>query len=206
MKRGQPYIETIPKRGYRFIGDIKEVSNYRVTYEEGTREQITIEDIDSDTRSFSYWWVAAAAVVVSIAAFVWQRGVLAARQPRSILVLPFASAGDADELLRFGFTQDLAARLRTVRGVRVITPVTDAGANDLTNKTAVDTILTGRLTGAGSQIRVAAYSGALKMVPSYGRRRPRMLPAMISRAHSACLPPSGLSVARPVDSGSEDST
>jgi len=155
-EKGQPYIETIPKRGYRFIGDIKQVSNSRVTYEEGTREQITIEDIDSDTRSFSYWWVAAAAVVVCIAAFVWQRGVLAARQPRSILVLPFASAGEADELLRFGFTQDLAARLRTVRGVRVITPITDAGADDLTNKTAVDTILTGRLTGAGSQIRVAA--------------------------------------------------
>ena len=87
-EKGQPYIETIPKRGYRFIGDIKQVSNYRVTYEEGTREQITIEDIDSDTRSFSYWWVAAAAVVVSIAAFVWQRGVLAARQPEAFSFYP----------------------------------------------------------------------------------------------------------------------
>jgi DNA-binding winged helix-turn-helix (wHTH) protein/tetratricopeptide (TPR) repeat protein len=160
-EQGLPFIETVPKRGYRFVG---QVDRERfggapvIEYEEHAREQIVIEESRSFPISRMRWpAVFAALLVMCVPAGLFLRGrTHSAGQWRSVLVLPFTTPGDTDLLLGAAFTQEVAARLRTIPALRVTSPLSAVDPRDVSNRLSIDTILNGRLDVAAGRLRVAA--------------------------------------------------
>src|ERR1051326_1544521 len=60
---GLPWIETVPKRGYRFTGTM-ESAHAPATFVEHTRERVVIEESSSSERS---WWRGRPAALVLLA-------------------------------------------------------------------------------------------------------------------------------------------
>jgi DNA-binding winged helix-turn-helix (wHTH) protein/TolB-like protein/Flp pilus assembly protein TadD len=110
---GQPFIETVPRRGYRFAADVREES----------RAQAVVVEPDAVRRSPAWRWAAAVAVgVVVLAAIgVWRswRGSSTSDSPAGmtrIVVLPFENltSNRADDWLASAFSDSLTAGLQDV--------------------------------------------------------------------------------------------
>ncbi len=88
----QKYIETVPKRGYRFVADVKELTGATLIVHRRTRSSVVVEE-----------------------------EVEAGSGVRSIAVLPFKSLGadEADEYLGLGMADALITRLTNIRQIRV---------------------------------------------------------------------------------------
>jgi DNA-binding winged helix-turn-helix (wHTH) protein/tetratricopeptide (TPR) repeat protein len=158
-EQGQPFIETIPKRGYRFVGRIdreRPAATHVINYEEHSLERIVIEEQRSDP-GFKKQWLAALVGVVAlcVAGGLFLRArVQGTGQWRSVLVLPFRSSGGPDDQIGSAFAQEVAARLRTIPSLTVASPLTNVrnpGAAP-----PADTILTGRLDLSADRLRVSA--------------------------------------------------
>ena len=146
---GRQYVETVPKRGYRFVADLKVVGDDReqLVFHEHTRAQVIIEqedDSDEQDRVKSkigiqtrgraklkaskrlrlQTLIVSVAIVVSMSAvgYLWKSR---ARQPaaeiRSIAVLPFKQLGEGekDELVGFGIADVLITRLGSLNRIAV---------------------------------------------------------------------------------------
>lgn len=153
------YIETIPKRGYRFIG----------TLENGVRRQDTNNSASKVTTSSSKVWAVAVAaiVVVTLAAGAWfafsRRDSI--RTPSSIAVLPFKplDAGSRDESLELGMAETLITRLSNLHDV-VVRPI--GSVRKFTDPThdpvkageelQTEAVLDGSIQKAGDRVRVTA--------------------------------------------------
>ena len=124
------FIETIPKRGYRFIGSLERTAEEErgsaVAVEEMTREHLVIETQDVH----STWYrrprpvlALVSALILIVGAVAWSlrsRGRVE-RPLRSLLVLPFANMGPSEnEYFSDGLTHELIAALSAVKGLRVI--------------------------------------------------------------------------------------
>lgn len=160
-EHGRPFIETVPKRGYRFAGHVRRepLDDLPVMeYEEHAREQIVIEESGHFSSSRLPWLAMATALLVlcaSIGLFV--RGRAHGAGPwRSVLVLPFTISGQADLALSGAFTQEVAARLRNIPTLRVASPLSAVDPRDSSGRPATDTVLSGRIDLTGGQMRVAA--------------------------------------------------
>lgn len=140
------YIETVPKRGYRFIGEVEEKSNQvALEIEETGGEQIAVEEedkpdektvglkrqISSPRFAFSKTTLALSiAALISISALTaWllfsQKPAKTPRSPiRSIAVLPFKplNADSRDESLEMGMAETLTTRLSNLRQL-VVRPI-----------------------------------------------------------------------------------
>ncbi len=140
------YIETIPKRGYRFVAPVRIVLGETTTAaaeippatpdEQPARVPMIEPASDRDhaiadtasVRRRAFRWVAATALVLAVGAIVvWQRE--AARSPdavaptiRSLAVLPLQNlSGDPDqEYFADGITEELIATLAQIDTLRVI--------------------------------------------------------------------------------------
>ena len=128
---GAAFIETVPKRGYRFIGPVEhaaESNGADATIEESTREHIVIVEegdvaLPAGRRKRRTVLVLASLAILLAGALAW--AILARRtdepQLRSLLVLPFANLGQADnEYFSDGLAEELIAAFSGVRGLRVI--------------------------------------------------------------------------------------
>ena len=159
-EHGATYIETVPKRGYRFSGHV-EPAPQSVTvldYEDHARERVVIEETYTPP-TFKAAWAAVCAVLLAACVFTAvsvRRGAAGAHQWRSVLIQPFTAAGGADPFIASAFTQEIAARLRTIRDLRVVSPLSPVDAKDAGKRLSVETILSGRLELAGGRPRVAA--------------------------------------------------
>ncbi len=144
------FIETIPKRGYRFIANVREIaggngSGAELVLHERTSTQLVIEEDEvSDSpdqthpaqaiaprlfsqRSNSQWRVALIAGVALLlsAALVWayrHRTANAAYAPKSIAVLPFKTIGPRaeTELMGLGMADALIIKLSRLEGISVL--------------------------------------------------------------------------------------
>src|ERR1044072_4244932 len=96
-------IETVPKRGYRFIGPVAQVAatnGTHITIEEGTREQIVINEEKEQTfpaghrtrRTMLAIALMATLLAGSLIWAIWARRT-AGTELRALLVLPFANVG-----------------------------------------------------------------------------------------------------------------
>lgn len=129
---GADWIETIPRRGYRFAGEVRESGEAasELIIRESTRARMVIqEEVSVAPKSrFLLKRVAVAAAVIAalaIASRLWTDR--AARQPvASIAVLPFHSlnSGDAGDALGLGMADTLITKLSATGGI-VVRP-TDA--------------------------------------------------------------------------------
>ncbi len=170
-KRGDHrFIATIPGHGYKFVADVREVSNRESESEIADPEAEEKKYQPPQTADFiSRYKVPIAAVLVLIAAisavyiFYFRQKSSSERPPRSIAVLPFKPlvAGDRDEVLEMGMADTLIAKLSGQQEivVRPLSSVRRFGNLEQDPQTAgrnlgVDLILDGSIQRAKDKIRV----------------------------------------------------
>jgi DNA-binding winged helix-turn-helix (wHTH) protein/tetratricopeptide (TPR) repeat protein len=158
---GESAIVTVPKRGYSFAAALTEVDTQppaELRRNEPAHELISAEPgpVLVRRRSLRNGWVFAAALALSVLALSPRSLWYGPARIGSVAVLPFQSALGQDPLLAAGFTQELAARLRTLPGLRVVSPLMTADIRELGAKLGVDTVLTGTLQSSGSRLHASA--------------------------------------------------
>lgn len=156
---GHPYIQTIPKRGYRFAVIVGELPDKNAA-------PAVITPIPKWRRKRRL--LAAACSLVAIVAFslFWASGRSnpAGATIRSLVVLPIknGSSDVQDEYLSSGITDELTTRLARLSRVRVISPSVaarfkhspkDGGA--IGRQLGVDAVLEGLVRRAGTRLRVS---------------------------------------------------
>jgi DNA-binding winged helix-turn-helix (wHTH) protein/TolB-like protein len=179
---GQRFIDTVPRRGYRFVADVREDSGAAAT---GATPA-------ADRRRHSWRWVASvAAVVVVVAVAAWRMAVLVqdsgVRDERArIVVLPFENLTNdrADDWLAGAFSDALTSGLQAVETLIPVSRdriVELYRREDIREAAAIDASALRRVTDAlrvryfvhgsyqrvGNQIKVtarlvAANSGAIE--------------------------------------------
>ncbi|HJZ71017.1 MAG TPA: winged helix-turn-helix domain-containing protein [Vicinamibacterales bacterium] len=169
---GRPYLETVPKRGYRFTAIVTPVD-----------EPSTPPNVDASSPLAPFVatpapaltirgrWRRALAVGVGIAALIaatesWRRASSEPRRVpiRSLAVLPFRSLPPVDgDYLGIGITDTLVSRLSAIREIVVrptiaVTRFRDAGedAMALAKRLNVDAILDGHVQRRDQRLRVTA--------------------------------------------------
>lgn len=179
------FIETVPKRGYRFNANVKEIGDEMVV-ERQTKTRVKIETIEDENaegatavkqlnRQMRRQSLALAGIAVflvgAILIFYFTRGanqkaqtVFAdSNQPRTIAVLPLKNlSGDANETLSVGLSDALISKLGNVKSlvVRPTSAVLPFASNRETpqavaEKLNVETILDGTIQQSGDRVRVS---------------------------------------------------
>jgi TolB-like protein/DNA-binding winged helix-turn-helix (wHTH) protein len=177
------FIETIPRRGYRFIGRLPqapaasaaqaktevETNRSRETAEETVtaRSVVSAPETKSARLHLNLLLAGAAAIAVFAAGFTMYRRVGATEPPqiKSLAVLPLENlSGDpAQEYLADGMTEEIIGRLASLRRVRVISRTssmhfkdTRLSAPEIARALGVDALVEGSVTGDGRHLRVHA--------------------------------------------------
>jgi len=177
----QHYIKTVPRRGYRFVADVREQP---AEWEESTSEKSSSANLHADgsphderlseKRSFSFspfdWRFVALAIalvaVIAVAITAWrERQVRNAglAQIRSLAVLPLNNiSGDAtQEYFADGMTDALISELAQISSLRVISRnsmMTYKGARKPTPQVGrelnVDAVVDGTVVRSGERVRI----------------------------------------------------
>lgn len=148
---GQQYIETVPRRGYRFVAAVV-----------GEKDVATPQPRRSRKRAA---WTSAAIVGIAIivaGGWAWSAHNAAARAGvPSIAVLPFQPIGDdQDRYLGVAMADALISRLSNIRGftVRPTSAIrkftTPADPRSAGRELAVDSVIDGTIQRAGDRMRV----------------------------------------------------
>jgi len=179
-------IETVPRRGYRFVGHVRDCFNESpVVVERHVVSQTTIEEISSETRaplryrdstdrfrlsrSFKAAATLASILVIGlIAGFAaWWNQIppfaSSSGRIRSVAVLPFAQLdqGLGSKQQGVGLADTLITRLSNLRSIRVCSFTAVAGLDDRDPVAAgklldVDAVLVGTIYRSGDKTRVSA--------------------------------------------------
>jgi DNA-binding winged helix-turn-helix (wHTH) protein/TolB-like protein len=179
---GQRYIETVPRKGYRFAADVKEFldNGHELVVRERTRSSITLEEERdaggqepgkirqaTKTNLLNRQVIVACVVITGLAIaayYLLRRPSQPAGQVRSLAVLPFKPivADSRDESIELGMADTLINRLSNIRqiAVRPISAVRKytgleqdpVGAG---RELQVDSVLDGSIQRSGEQIRVS---------------------------------------------------
>ena len=160
------YIETVPKRGYRFIGKVEQESNHAASQIEST---VHLPLTPSRRFGFSNLAVtlSVAGLIISllIAWFLFRRNA-AINQPspiHSLAVLPFKplNAESRDESLEMGMAETLITRLSNLKGVIVrpmsaVRKYTDLQQDPVKagQELQAEAVLDGSIQKAGERVRV----------------------------------------------------
>lgn len=171
------YIETVQKRGYRFIGDIvpvqtpdsRPIANAEITVGIGND---SVQNERSAVRPRLIGWrsglILASIAIAGVAAFaVWSWSRPLPIKPiapvRSIAVLPFhpLSADSRDESLEMGMAETLATRLGNLKQL-VVRPATavskyaglETDPVSVGKELKVEAVLDGSIQKAGDRVRV----------------------------------------------------
>jgi len=176
---GHSYIETVPRRGYRFVAEVAEPadapaelivgerSTATVTPEEqSTQERTTVLNLMTDRGKRVGWLRALAVAGLTLFAFgfyhFWPQQ---AQQPpiRSIAVLPFKPLvpDSGDEALELGMADSLIVRLSnlgqlSVRPLSAVRRYADPEQDAVKagRELQVESVLEGNVQKAGDQVRV----------------------------------------------------
>src|SRR5947209_4102003 len=170
---GQKYIETIPRRGYRFVAEIEEdVSPAPLVASEGAaapvREQK--QTATSHNRTRALWAVAIAILFVLIGGLALRRFSIAGHASSKkvmLAVLPFANmSGDPhNEYFADGFTEEMITQLGQLQPTRLgVIARTSAmhyksskmNAAQICQELGVNYLLEGSVRQAGDRVRITA--------------------------------------------------
>jgi TolB-like protein/DNA-binding winged helix-turn-helix (wHTH) protein/Tfp pilus assembly protein PilF len=161
---GRLYIETIPKRGYRFVGEVTEIVQDGQHVEAAQAPQ---EPFPAPGRP---QWVhrtapAVAALVILTAAVLWARQrFLSTPRLRTLAVLPFQdlSGGQQQDYLSDGVTEALIGELAKLRNFRVISRTsvmqyrgTKKPLPEIARDLNVELVLEGSVARFGDRVRLS---------------------------------------------------
>jgi DNA-binding winged helix-turn-helix (wHTH) protein/TolB-like protein len=145
------YIETVPRRGYRFVADL------RASAEPAEAPPVPRK---GRARPFALGGVFLVVFAAAALAFMWQRSTPGATRPvRSMAVLPFRSLTDDGEYLGLGMADTLITRLgRTdvlVRSTGAVQKYAVPGLDPVAagRDLQVDAVLEGSIQTAGDRLR-----------------------------------------------------
>jgi serine/threonine protein kinase/TolB-like protein/Tfp pilus assembly protein PilF len=154
------YIETIPKRGYRFVAPVKDLTA-------PVDVEVEPEEVDDGRKWLSRAaWLIPTALLVLLAALAYPRLMRLISPPRvnSLAVLPLRSASNdaGQEYFTEGMTEELINTLAKIEPLRVIS-LTSAMTYKGTNKTLpqiakelnVDAIVEGSVLKFENRVRIA---------------------------------------------------
>ena len=177
--QGEEFIETIPRRGYRFNAGVQLVDPKELVIEKITRARLVIEQTESEPRQLSppqkarsYWaygGVVLGAVLIGAAITYFASrspagSVRSAARFETMAVLPFGYIGERkadDEYLREGLPDALITRLSYLPQIKV--RPTSATRKYLERETdsvtagrelGVDAVLEGTIRREGERVRV----------------------------------------------------
>ena len=170
---GQKYIETIPRRGYRFIAELKDDENaaaLAASHESVAPIPDPKQVAPRPNRTRVIWSLAIAILVLVIGGLASQRFFIAghASSPKVMLaVLPFANmSGDAsNEYFADGFTEEMITQLGQVQPTRLgVIARTSAmrykstrlSAAQICQELGVNYLLEGSVRQAGDRVRITA--------------------------------------------------
>jgi TolB-like protein/DNA-binding winged helix-turn-helix (wHTH) protein/Flp pilus assembly protein TadD len=153
------FIETLPRRGYRFIAPVKPSTTGPIPAQAAT-------EATTPAARLRRWWMAGALVLATIATLVviYERAPVAERI-QSLAVLPFENlTGDpAQEYFVDGMTDALTTELAQLGGLEVISRTSAAqykGTNKLLpaigRELNVDALLEGSIARSGQHVRISA--------------------------------------------------
>lgn len=164
------YIETLPRRGYRFIGQVAAAQAQSPSTDSVQPEQpLEVRTSPSYTKSRRFL-AAAILILLVIGAAVWlvrlsNRPTSAAPRLNSIAVLPLANlSGDpSEEFFADGMTDQLITDLAQVGSLRVISRTsviqykgTKKALPEIARELNVDAIVEGSVVRSGQRVRVTA--------------------------------------------------
>lgn len=173
---GRPLIETVPKRGYRFVGTVTE------SVSPTARPAAPVaEPVADGTRTFRHAaWAVAAVLAIVIAVLAVRRVSDAPPGPAPgsrngqvirMAVLPFVNLGSPDdEYFAAGITEEITSRLATLRRLAVASSTT-ATSYDRRGKTA-------RQIGTDLGVDYVV-EGSVRWADAPGDRRVRITPKLI---------------------------
>jgi DNA-binding winged helix-turn-helix (wHTH) protein/TolB-like protein/Flp pilus assembly protein TadD len=170
------YIETVPKRGYRLIADVRVAEVAAAVADEGPRDEAADEGIQNDAvgkpGGGQIWRIGVAVLVLVVVAAVltawwseWGRQSPTEPDTLTVLILPFKALSDDPRagFLAEGFAIELAHAVGRVDGVRVIGAVSSQLVTqmDATNGSPAvhvdaDVVVTGSLQRDDSGLRIIA--------------------------------------------------
>lgn len=155
---GEPFIETVPKRGFRFVAHVEEQLEEQAVPSRLLKPASRLVSDSGESRRSKLRYVLAGSLVILLAAvfagsFYWRsRHGAAVAKPNSIAVLPFKSIGSEkdDEYLELGMADALITRLSNLNGI-VVRPTSSVskyiGSEDdavtVGRALAVDSVLDG---------------------------------------------------------------
>ena len=169
---GRVFIETVPKRGYRFVAQVRRAA---FSHSPGTAElspgvHATLVEQGPTRTDRGFWWAAltigALVATLSLLPLVWRRGVsgpTAIQRAQSVAVLPFQTWGvRADQdYLGLGMADALITRLSrvdriTVRPTVAISRYTNRERDSLAaaRELKVGSLVDGNIQRVGDRIRV----------------------------------------------------
>ncbi|HSE31549.1 MAG TPA: winged helix-turn-helix domain-containing protein [Pyrinomonadaceae bacterium] len=169
------YIETIPKRGYRFIGDVNqlneshdELTETSLVRDAQDRESVMLTQHRGRSRTNLYLAAIAVCVLLAVIAFGYRfkrRTATAGLAGKSIAVLPFKTIGTngESELLGLGMADALIIRLSRLDELTVLPTGSvfrftdqDKDAIAIGKQLGVDAVLDGTVQRQGDTVRVTA--------------------------------------------------
>ena len=157
------YIETVPRRGYRFVADLRELAD------EGNAEAAVSQAREKGRRNRLLWAVAALVGVLVAVGAVWMRRTPPALPApvRSLAVLPFHSlTGPDGEYLGLGMADALITRLGSTK----VLVVRSTGAVQKYVRSDVDPV------AAGHELQVdAVLDGSIQLAAGRLRATVRLL-------------------------------
>lgn len=168
-------IQNVPRRGYRFAGEVREVTQAEIVVEKHTQTRTLIEvetsQPEREAKSigsaiFSRPLLAAAASIFVLAAgaffgYSYLQPAAAASPIKSLAVLPFKTIGDADAHHGLGLTDVLVTRLSAIKEINVRPTSAILAFENQTVESAVagrklnvDGVLEGTMYREGGNVRI----------------------------------------------------
>lgn len=174
---GEQYIQTVPRHGYRFTANVREVTEDvpALIVEKHTRSRVVIEERDAlppAQLAAAPWpkrrWYYLGAALVFTAGLIWffsnrpdPANPTSPAKINAIAVLPLRPLGDgqADRTLSLGLTDTLVTRMGSLRSIVVRPVLTAPGKSDpvqMGRELKVDAVLEATLQRLDNRIRINA--------------------------------------------------
>jgi TolB-like protein/DNA-binding winged helix-turn-helix (wHTH) protein/Tfp pilus assembly protein PilF len=174
---GPRFIETLPRRGYRFIGTLKDLGSETVSMPKTEPRSLEANPTEAHRVSPRRIAVVGAVLLILFLAFslrIFRRGQVAASPVRSLVVLPLENlSGDpSEDYFADGMTDALITDLANISSLRVVSRTSamhykgsHQSLPEIARELKVDAVVEGSVIRSGSRVRVNA-----KLVQAYSDR------------------------------------